>query len=458
MEGLVTMSNKELDRMLVLDRVLERALTQRAAGEMLGLSDRQIRRMLRAYEVSGAPALVSKRRGKPSNRKLPEDLHATAIELVRTRYADFGPTLAAEKLAEVHGVCVSVETLRKWMRDAGLWLSRLERRRRPQPPRHRRECLGELIQIDGSDHEWFEGRGPRCTLLVFVDDATGRIMQLYFARSESTFDYFAAMTQYLRRHGRPVAFYSDKASIFRVNHSAPKGGDGITQLGRAMQSLNIDLICANTPAAKGRVERAHQTLQDRLVKELRLRNIVDRDAANAYAPEFAESYNQRFARVPRNDHDAHRPLQPQNDLDRIFTLHDKRRLTSNLTLHYNRALYVVDVEAPGVEHARGKLVDVRELENGEVVIEHNGTVLPRPNLPEGIPRPTRRDRREQAPRSHAEHHPRAPRVTGKEDAQFAHTHSARRGLSAAQHGRERSAAPTSKEEAVSPRPILRTGA
>jgi transposase len=294
--------------MLVLDRVLARTLTQRDAAEMLGMSDRHVRRLLRAYEVSGAAALVSKQRGKPSNRKLPAGLRAAAIELVRERYTDFGPTLAAEKLTEIHGLSLSVETLREWMRELGLWTSRMERRRRPQPPRHRRECLGELIQIDGCDHEWFEGRGPRCTLLVFVDDATGRLMQLYFARSESTFDYFAAMTQYLHGHGRPVAFYSDKASIFRVNRSAAKRGDGVTQLGRAMHALNIDLICANTPAAKGRVERAHPTLQDRLVKELRLRGIVDRDSANAYAQEFAESYNRRFARVPRNDHDAHRPL------------------------------------------------------------------------------------------------------------------------------------------------------
>lgn len=202
MEGLVTMSSKELDRMLVLDRVLARRLTQRAAAEMLSMSERQVRRLVRAYEASGSAALVSKRRGRPSNRKLPEDLRAAVIELVRARYADFGPTLAAEKLAEMHGVRVSVETLRKWMRDAGLWSSRLERRRRPQPPRHRRSSLGELIQIDGCDHDWFEERGPRCTLLVFVDDATGRLMQLYFARSESTFDYFATTTEYLRKHSR----------------------------------------------------------------------------------------------------------------------------------------------------------------------------------------------------------------------------------------------------------------
>jgi hypothetical protein len=249
-------------------------------------------------------------------------------------------------------------------------------RRRPQPPQHRRECFCELIQIDGCDHEWFEARGERCTLLVFVDDATGRLMQLHFARSESTFGYFAATTEYLRRYGRPVAFYSDKAGVFRVNTPSAKAGDGVTQFGRAMHALNIDLICANTPAAKGRVERAHQTLQDRLVKELRLRSIADLDAANAYAREFIEFYNRRFAREARNKHDAHRPLRANDDLQRIFSWQETRRLTGNLTLHYNRVMYVVEVHAPGVENARGKMVNVRELENGEVILEYRGTVLP----------------------------------------------------------------------------------
>jgi transposase len=281
MEELWTMSTKELDRAAVMARLVEGSLTQRAAAEALAVSVRQVRRLLRGYEAQGAGALASKRRGRPSNRRLPTSLRDDALALVRERYADFGPTLACEKLRELHGVCVSSETLRTWMTVAGLWSTRAERRKRPQPPRARRDCFGELVQIDGCDHDWFEGRGPRCTLLVFVDDATGQLMELRFARSETTFDYFAATEHYLRRYGKPVAFYSDKASIFRVNAKEALAGVGFTQFGRAMKDLNIDVICANSPAAKGRVERAHQTLQDRLVKELRLHGISDREAGNA---------------------------------------------------------------------------------------------------------------------------------------------------------------------------------
>jgi transposase len=381
MEGLVTMSDKELDRLRVLERVISGALTQRAAAEMLGLTARQVRRLERAYQAHGAGALASKRRGRPSNRKLAPAFRKHVLELVRTLYTDFGPTLASEKLREHHGTAVSVETLRTWMTEAGLWHSRMQRRRRPQQPRHRRECLGELVQIDGCDHEWFEDRAPRCTLLVYVDDATSRLMHLQFVRYESTFDYFDATQQYLGMHGKPVAFYSDKAAIFRVNAKDARAGDGYTQF-----DLNVDVICANSPAAKGRVERAHQTLQDRLVKELRLRGISNREAANAYAPEFIAAYNRRFARAPRNPHDAHRPVEAHVDLDRVFTWQEERRLTGSLTLHYKRVMYVVDPDCEAAKMARGKRVLVRESQAGEIVIEHHGERLPAHAFPKDAAR------------------------------------------------------------------------
>jgi hypothetical protein len=240
-------------------------------------------------------------------------------------------------LLEVHGIPVSVTTIRKWMISDGVWATRRERKKRVQQPRRRRACRGELVQIDGCLHHWFEERGPQCTVLVYVDDATGRLMELRFVRSESTFDYFESTRSYLHRHGKPVAFYSDKAAIFRVNAKDPRAGDGYTQFGRAMFDLNIDVICANSPAAKGRVERAHQTLQDRLVKELRLRKISDMDGANAFAPEFMADYNRRFAREPQSAYDAHRPLLPHETLDRVFTWQEERRVTQNLTLAMHSA-------------------------------------------------------------------------------------------------------------------------
>ena len=368
------MSTIELERLSLMRRIAERRTTQREAAEQLGLSVRQVERLYALYKAHGAPGLVSKRRGSVSNRRLPAELRTATLGIVRTLYADFGPTLAHEKLVEKHGLVLSIETLRKWMREDGLWQTRRQRRKQAQQPRRRRACVGELVQIDGSDHEWFEQRGPRCTLLVFVDDATSRLQELRFA-PESTFDYFESPRRYLERHGKPVAFYSDKLSVFRVNAKDPKAGDGYTQFGRALSELNIDIICANTPAAKGRVERANQTLQDRLVKELRLRGISTVEAGNAFLLEFGEDFNRRFGREPQSAHDAHRPLLAHESLDQTFTLQEQRKVSSNLTLHYNRVMYLLE-PSELAEGTRGKHVQVREYENGAVRIFLGKVELP----------------------------------------------------------------------------------
>jgi hypothetical protein len=372
MEELWTMSRKELDRVAVMARLVECRLSQESAAEMLSVTVRQVRRLLRAYEAQGAAGLVSKRRGKPSNRKFAPGLRERVLGLVRDLYADFGPTLAQEKLRECHGVVVSVETLRKWMAAEGLWRARKERHR-VQQPRLRRARFGELIQIDGSDHEWFEDRAPRCVLLVFVDDATGKLMEVRFCASESTFEYWTSVRRYLQRHGRPVAFYSDKATVFRVNRK-DHGGSGVTQFGRAMQELNIDVICANTPAAKGRVERAHQTLQDRLVKELRLAGISSVEAGNQFLEGFREHYNARFGRPARDAADVHRPLLPEQQLTDIFQEQRDAKVTRNLTLHHKRTLYVLE-NSPANRAIAGKRVRVFEDEAGDVTIRFNGEPL-----------------------------------------------------------------------------------
>jgi transposase len=377
-EGLVTMSGKEIDRLAIVGRVVERRLSQKAAARMMGLSTRQVRRMCRAFERHGAAGLASKRRGRPSNHRIGYEIQSLAIALVRERYADFGPTLASEKLAELHSLRISRETLRTWMAAAGLWKTRKDRVATPHQPRARRECFGELVQIDGSEHAWFEGRGPTCTLLVYVDDATGRLMELRFARVESAFDYFEATTSYLKRHGKPVAFYSDKHSIFRVAREGTTGpGHGVTQFARALGQLNIDIICANTPQAKGRVERMNRSLQDRLVKELRLRGISDRETANAFMPAFVDDYNARFARPARKPHDAHRPLQPYEDLARIFSWQETRTMTRNLVVHYRRATYLIGptAEARALAGAKRR-VDVHENADGSIDIRYEGRSLP----------------------------------------------------------------------------------
>jgi len=239
----VTLSHEELDRLRIMTRIVERRLTQRRAAELLGLTERQIRRLYRTFKAHGAVGLASAKRGKPSNRRLPQKIRCRALELVRARYSDFGPTLAHEKLTEQHGLKLSVETLRGWMIEDGIWLPRARRMQRSYPPRERRACRGELVQIDGCEHAWFEDRGPSCTLLVYVDDATGSLMELRFAESESTFDYFAATRSYLAQHGKPVAFYSDRLSVFHVSkRDQAAGGKGLSQFGRAMTELNIEIF------------------------------------------------------------------------------------------------------------------------------------------------------------------------------------------------------------------------
>jgi len=210
---------------------------------------------------------------------------------------------------------LSVETLRGWLIAARLWIPRVQRARRSYPPRPRRACLGELVQIDGSEHAWFEDRGPVCTLLVYVDDATSRLMELCFADVESTFDYFRATGRYLECHGKPMAFYSDRLSVLHVQaRDSAQSGPGLSQFGRALRDLNIDLLCARSPEAKGRVERANGSLQDRLVKELRLRGLNDPGAATPFLPTFMADYNRRFAKPPAVAYDAHRPLRSEDDL------------------------------------------------------------------------------------------------------------------------------------------------
>ncbi len=258
------MSDKELARFEVLRDLDHERLTAQAAADILGLSRRQALRLFKAYRTCGVDGLISKQRGRPSNRRKPDDVRVEALAIIRERYADFGPTLAAEKLRELHDICLGRETVRLWMAEAGIWATRKKRRSKVYQPRYRRDCVGELIQIDGSEHRWFEDRGPMCTLLVFIDDATSRLMHLQFVETESTFSYFAATKAYLEAHGKPVAFYSDKHSVFRVAKPGVTG-DGMTQFGRALNRLKIE-ICANSSQAKGRVERANKTLQDRLVE------------------------------------------------------------------------------------------------------------------------------------------------------------------------------------------------
>lgn len=302
--GWVTMSMRELDRLKVIEAIIEGRLKPAAAAQRLRLTTRQVHRLVLRYREDGPAGLTSRRRGQPSNRQLSPGLENPAISLIRRNYSDFGPTLAQEKLVECHGLKLAKETVRRIMVDAGMWVPRKQRPPKVYQPRNRRACCGELIQIDD---------------------------------------------------GKPLAFYSDKASVFRSNHKAPQGGDGYTQFGRAMYELNIE-SCANSSQAKGRVERANLTLQDRLVKELRLRGISNMADANAFAAHFMASYNARFAKPPRSEHDCHRPLHSDEDLELIFAWREARRVSQRLTVQYDKVLYLL-ADTPQSRRLAGDHVD-----------------------------------------------------------------------------------------------------
>jgi transposase len=375
MDELLTMSNTEITRLGIMQKLKDRRLNQKEAARMLGISARQVKRLYRAYKAQGVWGLVNQRRGKPSNNRLDPKIVQQAIDLIYERYQDFGPTLAHEKLVEVHGLKLADESVRRLMIAEGLWKPKRAKKPPVHQMRERRACFGELVQIDGSDHDWFEGRAPRCTLLVYIDDATGQLGELWFVPEETFFGYCEASRHYFERYGKPVAFYSDKHGIFRVNQPRPLGTtSGLTQFGRAMQELDVEIICANTPQAKGRIERANQTLQDRLVKELRLCGLSDIDSANAFLPEFRSDYNRRFAVEPRSSHNAHRPLLTSENLDISLTHQKIGTLSKNLTVQSNKVIYQIQSNRPDYALRNAKVM-VCENAKGEVTILYKNNPL-----------------------------------------------------------------------------------
>ena len=368
------MSHTELDRVSVIRAIISRQLTQAQAAQRLQLSVRQVKRLTRAYRTGGAAAgIVSKHRGRCPGNALSDALRQRALALIRAHYIDFGPTFAQEKLTALHACHCSVETLRKWMLEEGLWRGKQRKKAAIHQSRPRRPRLGELVQIDGSPHDWFEGRGPRCTLMVFIDDATSRLLALRFAPTKTTQAYRETLAQQLDKHGRPVAIYSDKHSIFRVNHPDKEGE--LTQFTRALKTLDIEPIHAHTPQAKGRVERANKTRQDRLVKEMRLRNIRSIEQANAFLPQFIDDYNRRFAVPAHHPDNAHREvLHNAEALTLILCRHHRRKLSKNLTIAFRNTEYQLQGYGKGYRR-RGATITVCEDFNGAVTLLHQGKAL-----------------------------------------------------------------------------------
>lgn len=369
------MSDKERLRGHIMEQLVEGQLRQKEAACRMGISVRQVKRLFRVYLDQGIDGLISKKRGKPSNHVFPASVMQEAMVLIGSRYADFGPTLATEKLSEQHSIQCSIETVRKNMILAGYWKPKRGRNIQSHPMRERRKRRGELIQIDGSPHDWFEGRAPNCCLLVFIDDATSELMELRFVDTETTLDYMSVLEQYIGHHGLPVALYSDRHSIFRIN-AKEAHSEAQTQFSRALAQLGISGIQANSPQAKGRVERANQTLQDRLVKEMRLNKINDQVTANAWLPTFMADFNRRFAVAPACSEDAHVAyLEEQNKLKQILCVQSERTLSKNLSCQFNNTLLQVKTQGPGLSLRKAK-VTVCEHSDGSITLWWKKRPLP----------------------------------------------------------------------------------
>lgn len=365
---LVSMSDKELKKLSVLQEVCDKRITQSKAAQLLHLSERQIRRLVQNYKAHGAVSLAHANRGQPSNSKLSEEIRSQCLTIVSEQLYGFGPTFAHEKLTQNHNIEISVETLRNWMIAAELWIPRSKRIKRPYQPRYNRDCFGELVQIDGSYHDWFEGRAAKCCLLVYIDDATGKLLHLRFCESKTTFDYMISTRAYIEQYGKPLAFYSDKHSVFRVNQKSTKDTN-ITQFGRILSDLNIDIIFANSPQAKGRVERANRTLQDRLIKEMRLENISSVEEANVWLPCFIEQFNLKFGKVASNPKNLHRPVESSEDLENIFTWKEPRKVSKSLTITYDKCMYMLENTEQN-QSLIGKYIEFLEYPDGTISIEY----------------------------------------------------------------------------------------
>ncbi len=379
MKGRLTMSNKEANRIAVLDRLIAGELKVSQVADFLSLSTRQVWRLRKRYQTEGPAGLVHRLRGKRGNRRIDSQVITQAVEIIKKNYHDFGPTLAHEKLVENQGAAFGVETLRKAMIGAGVWQPKRRRKPKIHQMRPRRACEGELVQADGSPHAWFEERGPECTLIDYIDDATGKIKWMEFFESETTAAYFKATGGYLKTYGKPLAFYVDRNSIFRINTrkdgcASTSDSQGLTQFGRALKQLDIEPIFAYSAQAKGRVERVHLTLQDRLVKELRLRGISTLKDGNDYLPFFTEMFNRKFAVEPRSQINAHRPLLPADKLERILAFHHLRILSKNLTCQYENGLYQIKTKRPAYAMRHAPVLVIEDLK-GKVTIEYKGRKL-----------------------------------------------------------------------------------
>jgi len=390
------MTQRDIDRIKLLHHAIQKKISQKKAGELLNLCREQVNRLCGKIRIEGDRAIIHGLRGRPSNHRLPQAFVDKAKAKLKEKYSDFGPTLAAEKLFELEGIRMSEEKVRQLMIDINLWEARKQKAAHREW-RERKECFGEMVQMDGSDHDWFEGRRDKCILLASIDDASNRIF-LRFTEYEDTRNLMQFSRTYLKKFGKPLSFYVDKDSIYVTNRQPNLGEElqgrkyALTQFTRAMEvDLGVKVINAGSPQAKGRVERLFGTLQDRLVKELRLADISSIPAANRFFDQiYLAKYNQKFSVPPKNKTDVHRSVgKTEAELNAIFSFQEERVIGNDYTIRWKNRIFQIEKHQPYYLLPRTKVV-VEERLNGKIKIRYKGEYLRMHEIdPEKIRQPTR---------------------------------------------------------------------
>ena len=382
-EDMVMVRQGELKRLHVIQKVLERVIRQVEAAEILSLSGRQIRRIVKRIRREGDRGIVHQSRGRPSNRRTPDKVKSKVIRLYRAQYKDFGPTLASEKLLERDRIEISDETLRKWLLEAGDW-KKTRKARGHRQWRERKSHTGEMLQMDGSHHDWFEGRGPRCVLMGYIDDATGKVFARFYDY-EGTVPAMDSFKRYIKKSGLPMKVYLDKHTTYKST-AKPTIQDELdrveplSQFERALKELGVEVIHAHSPQAKGRIERLFGTLQDRLVKEMRLRGIRTLEEANQFLEDYLPLYNRKFSVCPKEGDNFHRPLPRGLALDTILCIKTERALRNDFTVAHNKSLYQIE------DTIKASKVMVQERVDGSMIMAYKGRSL---RFKEIIERPVR---------------------------------------------------------------------
>ena len=371
-KGIIMLSQKELTRLHIVQKILNKELKHKEASDILSLSERQVRRIVRRIKSEGDRGTVHKSRGKPSNRRIAPGLKSKIVECYRTKYSDFGPTFASEKLFERDNLKVNCETLRKWLIETGDW-KKVRKSRSHRQWRERKHHVGEMVQMDGSHHDWFEKRGPKCVFMGYVDDAANNTFGRFYPY-EGTFPAMDSFKRYARKYGIPVSLYLDKHSTYKstakpsidemLSNTKP-----LSEFERAMKEFGVKVIHADSPQAKGRVERLFRTLQDRLIKEMRLEKISTIDDANKFLARYLSIHNKKFAVKPAKQSDLHREIPKGTNLDRILCRKTQRVLKNDMTVQYNNKLYQIK------DKVNTRKIVIEERMNGTKIMSYKSKVL-----------------------------------------------------------------------------------